>query len=416
MTALQGQIGPENGVGVRFGVSFGSQQTSTTVGRRIAVREFANRDKPASQDLGRKARRFRINAVLLGDEYLNLYNDLVDELERPGRKRLRHPLHGDQIVRVPEQELTVSMTTDGRVDVSFDLVEAGPKDPILFVPIDLSSPIAAARAARDADAKSRMNLLSKIGQFAATALAKLRSANSALRGVKHAINARLIVIDDLAHEIDNLDDSLQDLASTPGQIANAFGNLTKQVFDLARTVTDLTVSPALAAFGAAEEMVAFGNPDPDALANAAQPNQTPERAEFADTLEAIFDMTRASAVIELTGLLPDLAFDSAQEVRDLRERLSLMVDATIGSDSMTPDLSASMGQLWASAEGFMSKRGQELPKVTTWKVPQTMPVLLIAHELYGDPDMADDIISRNRNIISNPSFVPGGTTLEVIGV
>lgn len=416
MVALKGQIGPEGGIGVTFGIPFGSTSTSTTVGRRIAIREFANRDEPETADLGRKARRYRVDAVLLGDDYIQQFNDLVTELEKPGRKRLRHPLHGDRIVRVPEQEITVSMTSSGRCDISFDLVEAGPKDPFLFVAIDLRTPTAAARAARDADAAERMSLASKISEFANTLLKKVSEANSTLRGAKNAINARLIVVDDLAHQIDQLDDNFQDLLDTPGQIANSFGNLARQIFELAGTVTDATLSPILAVFDAAEEMAEFGDDDPDFNANEAEPNQTVERMEYGESLQAIFDMVTASATIELVGVLTDLDFDSANQVRDMRSKLKVMIDKSLASPTMTTDLTQALGQMWSAAEDFMSSRAQELPNIVLHKVAETKSAILLAQELYGDPNRADEIVNRNRDIISNPSFVPGGVVIEVSGV
>lgn len=42
----------------------------------------------------------------------------------------------------------------------------------------------------------------------------------------------------------------------------------------------------------------------------------------------------------------------------------------------------------------------------------TLPALLLAHQLYGNARLVDDIVARNA--ISHPGFVPGGVELEVL--
>lgn len=417
---LQGQIGPEGGVGVSFGVPFGGQSASETVGRRIAVREFVNRDEPGTQDLGRMARRYRIEAVLVGSDYLNQYNDLVDELERAGRKLLRHPVHGDRIVRVPSQELSLSLVSTGIARVTFDLIEAGPREPAIQDIANVQSLVSKARTARDLDARDRQSLQNPIGEFASALQSKLRAANSFLRKVKREINARLIVVDDLAFQIDQLDDNLLSLAATPQQIANAFGNLTKQVFDLVKTAATIArndtrlaasmADPVVVAVESAETLAAFGAGDPS------EPITTPERAAYAESLQAIVDMTRATGFIEAANVLSTLTFDSADQVRDMRSRVSLVQDAVLGSPTLSPDLFDALRALWGTLESYLSQQAQRLPRVVRRIVPTTMPVYLLAHEWYGDARRADDIVRRNRGVIVNPNFVPGGIEIEVLSV
>ncbi len=108
------------------GVPFKVDQDEATLGRRVQVHEYPNRDKPWAEDLGRATRRFSVQAYLIGDDFFTQRNRLIEQIEKPGAGTLVHPYYGEMTVTVTD-EVRVSHTRDeGRMcRVSFTFVEAG---------------------------------------------------------------------------------------------------------------------------------------------------------------------------------------------------------------------------------------------------------------------------------------------------
>lgn len=108
------------------GVPFKVDEDEATFGRRVQVHEYPNRDKPWAEDMGRATRRFSVQAYLVGDDYFEQRNRLIEAVEKPGSCTLVHPFYGEMTVTVTD-EVRVSHTKDeGRMcRFSFSFVESG---------------------------------------------------------------------------------------------------------------------------------------------------------------------------------------------------------------------------------------------------------------------------------------------------
>lgn len=108
------------------GVPFKVDEDEATFGRRVQVHEYPNRDKPWAEDMGRATRRFSVQAYLIGDDYFEQRNKLIEAVEKPGSCTLVHPFYGEMTVTVTD-EVRVSHTKDeGRMcRVSFSFIESG---------------------------------------------------------------------------------------------------------------------------------------------------------------------------------------------------------------------------------------------------------------------------------------------------
>lgn len=67
------------------GVSFYVEGGTLTFGRRLAIHEYPQREKPYVEDLGKKARVYRLEAFVLGPDYMKDRDALIDALETPRR-------------------------------------------------------------------------------------------------------------------------------------------------------------------------------------------------------------------------------------------------------------------------------------------------------------------------------------------
>jgi prophage DNA circulation protein len=65
-------------------VPFAVRRSDAQVGRRTVQHEYPQRDTPFAEDMGRAARRFSLDAYVLGPDYDQARDRLIDALEARG--------------------------------------------------------------------------------------------------------------------------------------------------------------------------------------------------------------------------------------------------------------------------------------------------------------------------------------------
>ena len=94
-------------------------------GRRVAVHEYPGRDEPFVEDLGRRTKRWTVEAFVVGDDYAAIRDRLIDACDMPGAGELVHPYLGSLQVACTACSLT-ERTREGRMArLSLEFVEAG---------------------------------------------------------------------------------------------------------------------------------------------------------------------------------------------------------------------------------------------------------------------------------------------------
>ena len=108
------------------GVGFQVDETEAPIaGRRVAVHEYPGRDEPFVEDLGRRTKRWSIEAFVVGDDYATVRDRLIDACDMPGAGELVHPYLGSLQVACTACSLT-ERTREGRMArFSLSFVEAG---------------------------------------------------------------------------------------------------------------------------------------------------------------------------------------------------------------------------------------------------------------------------------------------------
>lgn len=206
---LEGSIG---------GVPVFVQAVATQVGRRTTSKSLPFRDIPAREDLGRSPRKFKVDAIVIGSNYLTQRDAVIEVFERPGPHIFVHPWLGELSCILDEgSSLNVqeSHAEGGWARLSFDLVESGDPDGAR-IKISTSAALSVASvAAIDAAKVSAKKKLGLGNVF--NALSKGISAiSSGLLKVKRKAFGALGV-----SQAAGIADSLADLNSTIGKLANS---------------------------------------------------------------------------------------------------------------------------------------------------------------------------------------------------
>lgn len=119
--AWKDNLRPASFRGVEFKVELGGRGG----GRRIAPHEFPKKDIGYAEDMGRRMRRFRVSGYVIGDDYIEQRDALIEALETEGPGTLVLPTTDGQQV-VCEHFDAVESRTRGRVcEFEMQFFEAG---------------------------------------------------------------------------------------------------------------------------------------------------------------------------------------------------------------------------------------------------------------------------------------------------
>lgn len=107
------------------GLEFFCDSSTDEFGRRGDVYEYPLSNDVGYKDMGRRARRFKVEGYLIGSEQVGISQQMANAAEDPEPDILSHPLFGDQRVAC----VTLAITADYRKDkkrtkLAFEFVEA----------------------------------------------------------------------------------------------------------------------------------------------------------------------------------------------------------------------------------------------------------------------------------------------------
>lgn len=108
------------------GIEFKVEVDARSSGRRKALHEFPKRNKPYLEDMGRRARRFTIQAYVIGPFYEDQRDALIEQLEADSDGQLVHPTYIDvDAVGVDGYSVIERRERGGYAEFEITFIEAG---------------------------------------------------------------------------------------------------------------------------------------------------------------------------------------------------------------------------------------------------------------------------------------------------
>jgi prophage DNA circulation protein len=391
------QLLPASFRGVRFAV----RRSSSAFGRRVVVHEYPLRDKPYVEDLGRRARVMRIEAVLVGEDYRTDRDALIEAIEQEGPGKLVHPYFGELTVSLDDSPASIDETTDqgGAAFISFSVVESGEARFPAATAATSDQVTAKADTAAAVAGDGLAGGLSFAGMPAFVSAAAIAQIDRGLRLAEIALSAA--TAGDLRSAalglIAGVRPDLLGLLSSP---SNLFSRL-RGIYETARGA--FNPDAGLRGFLRASQDL-----QPIALPAIAT---TPQRERERVTCTLLVDAMRTLTVCQASICSASVIFPDYTTAIDTRNELVAEIDRV--SDTTADDrLHQSMADLRAAVVRDINLRAAELARVVSYTPADTVPALVVAYRLYDEADRDGEIIDRNR--IAHPGFLPGGRALEVL--
>jgi prophage DNA circulation protein len=371
------------------GVPFQVDDADISAGRRVQVHEYPQRDKPYVEDIGRATREFNITGFVIGDDYVDQANALLNALEQPGTGLLLHPWHGNMDVTLKGLGRIRYSKALGYATIEMTFVESGDLE---FPSVSDSTQSASALAADALGAASVTDFASRFNVAGA-----MDYVNAAARG-------------DIQRVF-----QLAGSSTIPGMsvlgYANNVLNATQSALLIINNPT-LLGNNILGAFGVFT-LIAQGNRIAALLhgatkATAAYPMSvsgtaaTPSSQQQQNNTAALNDLCRRSLLVQAVGLSSQLPAVVHDDVIAMRGMLmdALDTESLTAADGVYQALADARTAVWQD----LTSRAQGGARLTTLTRPITQPMVAIAYDYYGDATRDAEIIQRNN--VRNPLFVP----------
>ncbi len=405
------------------GVKFFTVRHSTTVGRREGLYEIPFDDKgAASIDLGRAARKYQIDAVLLGDDAEAQADKLLKVIEKKGPKLLVHPRFGSgNVVCGKDVEFTEDTDATNQVTISFRCTEH--REPAAKTP-------ALGALTRPALAKASADLGSAIGDAFEAGL----SANDLVDDFVNAANIE--VLDEILGDLQDINADITAVLSAPGAIAGKIDAISRELSELIQSPRKLfdAIDGAMLLLAQAARRILPGSASDSigsveraalamsALGSGAAPIpdfDTPSRAVQRSNQAAIQLNMRSNGLRHMAEAAADddSNYDSSTQAKRIARSMAGAMDSVLEStendQELAPSVRRAMIRMRTATQRHIAAKAGLLPELTQYTPGETLPACVIAYGLYGDSDRASEIVARNG--IEHPGFVPGGIALEVLG-
>lgn len=349
------------------GVPFEVRRVDRPTGRRLSVEEFPERDDPGHQDLGvNRLGAIRIDGFVYGPDYMAARNALMDALETKGPGELVDPYYGRLWVSVGACEISESHDRGGVAEFRMEFFRRAEIERQVWREPVAAGAIAAASAAE------------------ATATDAATAADAALTGPRRAPTLAKILTDftaivtSLGRDIDEVippgsGTTVADLATALAETIQTFDDATRisghVLAGLSASLPE-TVSSLLLAY---ERMI------------------------------RLVGLRRATEI----GTLAE--YESADDAEAAQDRIVEAARAIEEVAGQPPEVLAELLTLRTVTVAVMTAQITTLPRLREIDIIEPTPAVVLAMDLYGDPDRAEEIVRRNA--IANPGFVRGPITV-----
>lgn len=374
------------------GVPFAVDTASLTAGRRLARHEYPQRDLPYMEDMGRKAREYRVEAFIVGADYMSGRDALLKAIEQAGPGQLVHPYYGTlQVVVSDTAQLSESTREGGIVKVTINFVESGRKE----------EPRSDTDTEAVLDAQHDDTELAISDEFATS----------------YSVNTAPDFVTDDALS------SVNDLLALP---AMALGNLdwirantfSKLRALLPENLLSALSAPASLATGILSLVRDAGNML--SLFDFSLPQLpvtgTESRQLQADNRQALVNLVQQAAAARRIVDLGKSSPATLDDARAMRAEIVSRADAVLLMPSVSQQTSDAIVQLRTDAIRHFMRQSADLPRLVSITRNAVQPAIVAVHDFYGDDWQTagrdDEFVARNR--VRHPGFVPAGVWMQYL--
>ncbi|CAL8476399.1 DNA circularization protein [Caballeronia sp. S22] len=391
------------------GVPFEVESDDGSFGRRTQVHEYPQRDKPYAEDLGRATREINVTAFLIGADYLDARDKLLEALETAGPGTLVHPWYGELKVSLKDPaRMSHSIANGGMCTVQLSFVEAGE----LAFPSAGNSlgakSLEAADRLQDAGSFDYVEKFDVNGKPSAVFDDAVKTFNDGLDLIDNATSNIKSILD---HPMQFLKDNARTLIPDALTMADTVFNLFKRGESVVDTVTSMfggggasaRNGDVVSALTSLSRTFSDRAATADAVVKSAETTTvSPSRVQAATNAVALNHLFSQSMLVQAVGMTTTMDMPIYDDAVKIRNDVTAALDneSLSVSDPVYVVLQDTRAAVHADVTGRLSQSAR-LKTITPRAI---MPALVTAYDQFEDVAREGEIVDLNK--IRRPGFVP----------
>ncbi|MFV2949666.1 DNA circularization protein [Pseudomonas japonica] len=415
MASWRDRIDPELRGSFR-GVEFHVESADTNGGRRWLVFEYPRRDRPYTEDMGRRAKEWRLSFFIAGDDYDKQRDLMIEAVDAPGAATLVHPYIGTVSAIASEPRWSEAWNEGGicRFEVTF--VESG-EDFLPETSVDTQREVDLAADAAQAESEKDFWERWSVEELTGWSLEAIE------RGLTDIIGDLERIVGGIADEIASV---IRFPMNIVGIVLGGFNRLRNAVMRpinalslysgtsvLSKSDSNSSSSlwlppgPPVRTIRALRQIASVGHAVVVPTAN------NPESARRAVSTLAAQQLNGRLAAITAARVMADTDWVSRRDAEAAGSETLALIDQQLETgEPINDQVYNTLVALRVAVATDLRTRTTALPNMSNYTPQATLPALVIAQRLYGDATRTDEICVRNN--IRHPGAVRGGMSLEVL--
>jgi len=413
-------------------------------GRRVLVHEFPFQDTPSSEDLGKKARSFKLEAFVGGEDYFEKRDALIEACESEGSGILVHPYLGRLSVNCGGYSLHEN-TENGRVArFSLDFKESGET---LQSFSSTNTVLEVARSTNSLRATTLSNF-QKIYTVVGSIKSVIQSAKNHVNSVLNELSKVQKLCSDtaqLGHDFSELvkefSNGLDKIISFPDKVAalfeSSFAALSSSIDGLlSKTDPNRIVASASLVSGLSGTLASPHQASTETSQSQTEAGDARRISAWKDL--ARFELRKSNAFISLSeegnkdennrsalalttqilgfsylcDCVAEARFSSGTDVKEIHDAIMSLSDDLMSNENLSDELFSNIQSLQVLVSKALWTVENELPKITEITTTEATNTLSFLYENRGSLDAENDLIARNS--ITDPFYIPQNTCLLVL--
>lgn len=386
------------------GVGFRTVNSEIKVGRRNVINEFPQRDLPYVDDLGRRARRYVVEAYVIGDNYLDDRDDLIDALEEKGPGELIHPRYGVLKVAL-DGEVPIKETPEAggiaRLTITFvedtsDLLPKGSENTVA----NLETATNAADEATESCFASEFTVEGP----SVLSLQAIKGFTANIAGVLGMARQVTSVggLAEIVRQVGGMTGKLAALIRTPVVLVQSLRSVFAQLVQELRQ--------PLAAFDEFQSVFFANRRSPAGAFTGSTRARSLVNATATADLQRRLALTNQARILAVAISNTDVVATKEKAI-ELRTALLAQIDEELEVNDPPVEVARTLTTVRAAVVRDVAARSEFLQKTSTFTPLAVLPAVVVAHRVYQDASRADELVDRNA--IAHPAFVPA-RALEVL--
>lgn len=381
------------------GVPFFVDRHEGEGGRRVHLHEFAFRDEGFAEDLGKANPAFSVQAYVVGADYDQTRDRLIDAGNAVGPGTLVHPYYGEVLVACPDMRWRESRAEGRIAHFDFKFVRTTETARLPAATADTAVVLETRAASTVVISKS---IFEEVFTLAGLPDVVAIAAESFLSDLAESISDIPVLVDGLdsaATQAFTLAEFAEAVVGLPATVAAGVSSVANAIDNLIGTFLSASTDRVAAESGLAA-VVAFA-------AARAIPGGTGVIANGVRNNEkALVQLVEQRTLAARAENATRRTFNSYDEAAALRDTLTADIGVAAGraADEGRDTTFLALRALAQAVSADLTTRGATLARVSAYEFGTVVPAAVLAHRLYQNANRSVELAVRNSAV--HPLFLP----------